>query len=120
MRRRSCVRVGLLLSAALVIVTCGRSVGTVSLVNQAEEPISRATITMSWGETLEVRDLNPAGIATMNYDVREGDYRIEVVFRSGKRLTTDTVYVTPGFSYQDRITVTPSEIQLTHVPADPP
>lgn len=76
---------------------------------------------MSWGEAFEVTDLGPSDIATMNYHVtKEGDYRVEVVFRSGKRLTTDTYYVTPGFDYQDRITVTPSEIQLTHDPVDPP
>ena len=50
----------------------------------------------------------------MTYRVREGDYRVEVVFRSGKRLQTDTFYVTSGFDFQDQITVTSSEIQVSH------
>lgn len=106
----------MVLAALLVSISCGRNTGTVSLVNKSEEPISRTTFTMSWGETLEVTNLDPAEIATVNYRVREGDYRVEVVFRSGKRLHTEPIYVTSGFDYQDQITVTASEIQLSHKP----
>jgi hypothetical protein len=112
--------IGTVLFMALVSVSCGASTGTVSLINKAEEQISRATLTMSWGETVEVINLGSSEVATMKYRVsREGDYRVEVVFRSGKRLVTDTVYVTPGFDYHDQITVTSSEIQLTHKAVDP-
>lgn len=114
--RHSWAIVVAVLVALLLSVSCGRNKGTVSLVNKADEPISRATLNMSWGEKVEVTDLDPSKIATVHYRVREGDYRVEVVFRSGKRLTRDTVYVTPGFDYQDQITVTGSEIQLTHTP----
>jgi hypothetical protein len=71
---------------------------------------------MSWGETVQVTDLEPSRTATVNYRVREGGYSIEVVFRSGKRLRVDNVYMTSGVDYQDQITVTSSEIQLVHTP----
>jgi len=105
-----------LLLGLLVSVSCSSNTGTVSLFNKAEEPISRATLKMSWGETLEVTDLDPSEGATINYRVREGEYQVEVVFRSGKRLETDGGYVASGVDYEDQITVTSSEIQLTHKP----
>jgi len=71
---------------------------------------------MSWGETVEVTDLAPSKSATVNYRVREGGYSIEVVFRSGKRLQVDNVYMASGVDYQDQITVTSSEIQLVNIP----
>jgi hypothetical protein len=70
----------------LVSVSCSRYTGTVSLFNKAEEPISRATLKMSWGEILEVTDLAPSEGATIRYRVREGEYQVEVVFRSGNVL----------------------------------
>jgi hypothetical protein len=102
----------------LVSVSCGSNTGTVSLVNKAREPISRATLTMSWGDTLEVTNLDPAELATVKYRVREGNYRIEVAFGSGKHLNSDTVYVASGFDYHDQVTVTESEIRLIHSPVD--
>lgn len=106
-----------LLLSALVSVSCGRNTGSVSVLNKAEEPIVKAKLATSWGETVEVTDVGTSEAKTLNYRVsKEGDYRVDVVFRSGKRLTTDTVYVTPGFDYQDRIIVTPSEIQVSHAP----
>jgi hypothetical protein len=75
-----------------------------SLLNKAEEPISRATLKMSWGETLEVTDLDPSEGTTVNYRVREGEYHVEVVFRSGKRLEADGGYVATGADYEDRVT----------------
>jgi hypothetical protein len=94
------------LVALLLSVSCGRNAGTASLVNNADEPISRATLNMSWGEQVEVTNLGPSKTATVTYRVREGDFRIEVVFRSGKRLETDTFCVTSGFDFQDEIAVT--------------
>jgi hypothetical protein len=90
--------------------------GSVSLLNKAQEPISRATLTTSWGQTIQAIDVEPSKSVELKYQVREGDYRVEVVFRSGKRLRTEAVYVTTGFDYRDEIIVTPSEIQLSHKP----
>jgi hypothetical protein len=114
----SSTTIAAVLVALVVSVSCGRNTGTATLVNKADEPISRATFTMSWGETLEVTDLDPAETATVNYRVREGDYRVDVVFRSGKRLETAGVYVASGVDYQAQITVTSSEIQVSHKPVN--
>jgi hypothetical protein len=75
---------------------------------------------MSWGGKVELADLDPKKTATMSYRVREGDFRVEVVFRSEKRLSGDAFYVTPGFNYKDQVTVTGSEIQVTHTPMSSP
>jgi hypothetical protein len=71
---------------------------------------------MSWGEKIGVTNLNPSDTATVTYRVREGDFRVDVVFRSGKRLKTDRAYIATGVDYRDQITVTASEIQVVHVP----
>lgn len=99
----------------LSLVACTYT-GTVSLSNNTQETISRATLHTSWGEEIEVTKLAPKEMSTLNYRVREGDYKVEVVFQSGRRFTSDTAYVTPGFNYRDRITVTESGIRLTHTP----
>jgi hypothetical protein len=112
---RSWTTVAAVLIVLLVSGSCSSNTGTVSLLNNAEEPISRVTLTMSWGETLEATDLDPSEVATINYRVREGEYQVAVVFRSGKRLKTDGgYYIASGVDYQDQITVTSSEIQVTH------
>jgi hypothetical protein len=107
--------VAVALIALLVSVSCSSYTGTVSVLIKAEEPISRATITTSWGETVELTDLDPSEAATLSYRAREGEYQVEVVFRSGRRLKTDARYYTAsGVNYEDQITVTSSEIQMTH------
>lgn len=116
--RHSWKMVAALLVALLLSISCGSHTGTVSLLNKAEEPISRATLNMSWGERVEVTNLDPSEAITVNYRVREGDYYVEVVFRSGKRLKTGSFYVASGVDYQDQIIVTSSEIQLSHKPVD--
>ena len=112
-RRRSVAFVAVALIAA---VSCGSNTGTATVINKADEPIARAAVTMSWGETLEVAGLNPGDTATLTYRVREGDYRVEVVFRSGKRLESEGMYVTTGVDYEDQIVVTSLEIQVSHLP----
>ena len=110
------LQIATVLAAALFCSSCAAHTGTATVLNKAEEPISRATLTMSWGEKIDVTNLNPSGTATVTYRVREGDFRVEVVFRSGKRLDTDRAYIATGVDYQDQITVTASEIQVVHVP----
>jgi hypothetical protein len=116
--RQAWTAVAAVLVALLLSVSCSRKTGTVSLLNKADEPIARATFNMSWGEKVEVTDVDPSKTATVTYPVREGDYRVEVVFRSGKRLETGTFYVTSGFDFQDEITVTSSAIHVSHKPVD--
>ena len=59
------------LVASLASVSCTRHTGTVSLVNNAKEPISRAVLSTSWGETVEVADLDPSESTVVGYRVRE-------------------------------------------------
>jgi hypothetical protein len=109
-------QIALVLWALLGAVACGSTKGTVSLVNRAEEPISRATIDVA-GQTLEITNLGPSETATRTFRVtKDSHYTVEVVFRSGKRLKKDDGYVTPGFDFDDRIVVTEStlELQSTH------
>jgi hypothetical protein len=62
-----------------------------------------------------VTDLAPSRTATLTYRVREGDFRVEVAFRSGKCLTTGVVaYVTAKVDFRDEITVTDADIHLCH------
>ena len=65
----------------------------------------------------EITDLGPSQIATRTFRVtRDSHYTIAVLFQSGKRLEHEDGYLTPGFDFDDRITVTESEMagQSTH------
>jgi hypothetical protein len=120
--KASRVTISLVLSTFLAAVACGSTKGTVSLVNKAGEPISRATIDVS-GQTLVITSLRPSETATRTLPVtKDSHYTVEVVFRSGRRLKKDDGYVTPGFDFEDRIIVTESELALqsTHLPVNEP
>src|SRR6476660_3349746 len=100
--RHSVTILGAALMASLLTASCTRNTGRVSLVNKSTDTISRATLVFSWGERIDVIDLPPSRTATLHYRAREGDFRVEVVFRSGKRLTTGVVaYVTTGVDFRD-------------------
>jgi hypothetical protein len=116
-RRR--VPVSLVFLALIFLASCRSDRGTIVLFNKTNESISRATVSLSWGEKVEVTGIGSSKSVTIPYTVREGYYRIEVVFQSGKRLESKPVYITSGFDFEDRATVTSSEIQLTHSPITP-
>jgi hypothetical protein len=113
--RHALTALGAALMTLVLTASCTRNVGRVSIVNKSTETISRATLVFSWGERIDVSDLAPSHTATLTYRVREGDFRVEVVFRSGKRLTTNVVaYVTTGVDFLDEITVTDTDIRVRH------
>lgn len=116
--RRSVTVLAAVLIASLLAASCTTNTGRVSLVNTSPETISRASLVFSWGDKVEAINLAPSQTATLTYRItHEGDYRVHVVFQSGKRLTSSEVeYVTGGFDFRDRITVTESEIRVAHEP----
>jgi hypothetical protein len=118
--KRSRLKLAALLVLALASAVCSGTKGTISVVNNAEEPISRATIRVS-GQTLEIVNLGPSETATGSYAVtQDGHYAIEVVFLSGKRLNRETGhreigYIPSRFDLDDRIVITGSAIEFqTH------
>lgn len=110
---RTMVRVTVAVVALLVSMSCSRNTGSIAVLNNTQERISRVTVTTSWGEKFQVSDIDPSKAATVTYMVQEGDYRIEVAFQSGRRLRgSDARYVTSGLDFQDQVIVTSSEIRL--------
>jgi len=83
------------------------------LVNKATEPIAHASVVIC-GQTIELKDISPSKGAGGSYKVTsDSHYTIQVEFKSGKRLKKETGYVTNGMDFQDEITVTDSDIEIT-------
>ena len=114
--KKSCLKLGAMVMFSLASAVCGGTKGTISVVNEAEEPISRVTIQVS-GQALEIVNLRPSETVTGSYPVtKDSHYTIEVVFLSGKRLNRETGYLTSRSDFDDRIVIAGSaiEFQRTH------
>ncbi len=108
-----------LIALTLVSLGCGRNVGTIVVTNQTEETIADTTVRFSWGESVSAKDIAPGASATVTYTVREGDWGLEAVFRSGRQIRSHGWYVTPGVDFRSTARVTPTEIQIDHVAINP-
>lgn len=96
----------------LVMVSCIANKGSILLVNNAKEPISRVIVSVC-GQTIELRDIEPAKSAIGAYKVKsDSHYDIRIEFQSGKRLWKELGYVTNGLDFHDRIVVTDTDIVI--------
>ena len=99
--------------AALFLTSCTTNQGNFTLVNKAKEPIAHASVIIC-GQTIELKDIQPNKSAAGSYEVKsDSHYTIQIKFQSGKKLKKETGYVTNGMDFQDEITVTDSDIEIT-------
>ena len=102
-----------------IMVSCVTNRGSFFLINKADEPIVRASVTIC-GQTIELNDIQLAQSAQGFYKVTsDSHFDITVEFQSGKKLRRETGYVTHGFDYQDEIVVTETNIEITSHKATP-
>lgn len=105
---------------ALFLISCTANKGSFTLLNKAKEPIARASVTIC-RQTIELKDIQLNTSAAGFYKVTgDSGYTIEVEFQSGKTLRKETGYVTNGMDFQDEITVTDSDIEITDTKASRP
>jgi hypothetical protein len=98
--------------AYLAFCACTIHKGTLLLVNKAREPIARALVEVC-GQIPELKNVQVNQSASVSYVVTcEGDYLINIEFKSGRRLQTKTGYITTGFDFQDEILVTDADIEM--------
>ena len=99
--------------AVLVLASCVVNEGSFLLVNKAKEPIARVLVTVC-DQTIELKDIQPNKSAPGSYKVKfDSHYDVKVEFQSGKKLQKELGYVTTGFDFQDEITVTDTDIEIT-------
>ena len=111
--------VGILLLIGLVVVFSAvlwrvlhPNKGTVLLVNNASESIVHATIVVC-RQTIEINDIAPTASGQGNYVVKgDSHYDIRVEFQSGRQLHAEQGYVTSGFDFHDKLTVTDEGVEL--------
>ena len=98
---------------ALLLTSCTPNKGSFSLINNANEPIARASVTIC-SQTIEFKGIQPNKSAAGSYEVRsDSHYEIRIEFQSGKKLQKETGYVTNGMDFQHEISVTNSDIAIT-------
>jgi len=88
-------------------------VGEIAFVNQAAEPIQRATVKVC-DQTLTFTNLAPREVAHATYRVNcEGHQDADVVFQSGRSLHAELGYVTGGIDRTfHELLVTEAEITV--------
>ncbi len=102
-----------LAAAASAVSSCTAHKGDFSLVNNAREPIARASVSVC-GQTIELENVQSGGRVEGSYRVTsESHYTVRVEFPSGRSLTRDIGYVTSGLDFRDEIVVSDSDIQIT-------
>lgn len=66
------------------------------------------------GQTIELKDIQPTKSALGSYKVKsDSHYDVRVEFQSGKKLQRGVGYVTSSLDFQDEITVTDTDIEIT-------
>jgi hypothetical protein len=91
---------------------CGPSTGTVSVTNKSNEVISRSTLG-ACGRMFEIVNLPPAETRIFTYPVNcEGEFSIQVEFKSGRSFQTHDGYITNGVDMRHDISVTDSGIEI--------
>jgi hypothetical protein len=66
------------------------------------------------GQTIELTAIKPNDSAAGAYKVTsDSHFTIDIEFQSGRKIRTETGYVTSGVEFRHEITVTDSDIQIT-------
>ncbi len=110
--RRFALSIGAVI-VTLFVISCTTNKGDFTLVNRADEPIARASVTIC-GQKIELVNIQPGESASGSYDVKsDSHYTITLEFQSGKIMREEVGYVTNGMDFQHEITVTSSTIEIT-------
>ena len=86
--------------------------GQFTLVNQADWAISKAIVQVC-GQKFELKELKPGETRVMCFVQRpESEYRIDIEFTTGSKLTTEAGYVGSGMIVDDTFIIKNDEIIL--------
>jgi hypothetical protein len=89
--------------------------GTVTILNDAEQEVVSGKLEIC-GQLFEFNDLSPGEARKFSYSVKGDDnFHLSVTFKSGRTLTRKLGYVTSGFDFSDRLTVTRADVHLDSV-----
>jgi hypothetical protein len=89
---------------------CEKHHGLVTVLNESGESASLVSIEVC-SQKIDIRDLKAGDSASKAFDITcEGDYAIDVVFQSGRRLRAKVGYVPTGMSVNHKITLTNAKI----------
>jgi hypothetical protein len=103
----------------LAIVSCETNRGSFLLINKANEPITRALVTIC-RQTIALQDIQPTKSRQGFYEVTvDSHFDIVVEFQSGKKLQGAMGYVTTGYDYEYEIAVSEAGIEIVSSKATP-
>lgn len=89
--------------------------GTVTVLNDAGEDVVSGKLEIC-GQPFEFSDLSSGEARKFSYNVKGDDeFHLSVRFRSGRTLTGRLGYVTSGFDFSDRLTVTRDDMHLDSI-----
>ena len=97
-----------------VAASCARTnTAELTVVNEANELVETCSIELA-GKIAVIQDIAPGAQAFVVFDVgSETDYDVTVQFVHGGKVHAKVGYVTPGFDYQDTISIRSNSIELS-------
>lgn len=100
-------RIKLSVAACVLVFSlgCGSPELTVIVENGSRETISIAAVVTSWGNTHQITNIHASETASLKYRAKEGEYHAEITMVSGRKISTEPVYVTPLMDLIDHIVV---------------
>jgi hypothetical protein len=96
-----------------VLAACTPNEGRFVIKNNAAEPIVRASVLIC-GQTEHFEQIDVRQMKTGTYHVTtDSHYDVKVEFRSGRILERKLGYVTNGLNFDDELTVSDADIEIT-------
>ncbi len=107
------MRYVILIVAIFFLVACENNKGQFLLLNKSSQTISKANLFVG-KQSFEFQNIVAGDKSLGCYEVSsDTHYKINITFESGKNIQKNVGYITHGFDYSHRITITDNDIELS-------
>jgi hypothetical protein len=107
------MRYVILIVVIFFLAACENNKGQFLLLNESSRKISKANLFVG-KQSFEFKNIVAGDKSLGSYEVlSDTHYKINITFESGKNIQKNVGYITHGFNYSHRITITDNDIELS-------